>query len=748
MVFAAALYSRQTGHPDVAVARLDSLPAARRTGDMETLLHQARADSLRAQAAAEPDPHRAAELLKKAVEDDPQDPWGRLSLAIKLDDLGDAAQARAVMEHGRRLAPDRADMLYARALLAEAQSDWSAGLDSLSHIAAADQTQPMQTLKASLTVRQGRERAETLYEKGSVLTAKTEMVHAENAARGNATLEAIVAEGWAAIGENQQAITLARTAVDREDSPLGVRLALARLYERTGDDETLSAFLAMLPRSESAPADLAEIRRISIGLAVRRADALRIAGKLDQAKDVLREAERGNPEDRTVLLAKVRLLRARGEYEAAEALSQRLIAKDAKDRDAHLALAEIAADKGDLGKAVQLAAAIDSPSAASLRNRIERGRAPAMVETGVSVVGQKGATPGQSNLAQIEAPTIVHFPIGYGKREIFFRADALSIGAGKLSDNDAAARAQFGTIAALRPSLAPSGAQSGAGAALAVGYADDHWRIDIGTTPLGLPVVDVVGGVRWSRYTDSEGLSLDASRRPVNASLLSYGGARDPVTGAVWGGVRSNGFSFHLSEDIGPLAGFADFAHHWLIGRSVQGNEETTLRVGLGWLWRNDQILRLTTGVEFTEQRYDRDLRYFTFGQGGYYSPQKLTAPALVLDGWGSVGNWRYRLRGSVAAARSYESDSRWYPTNPALNDNFNFAPVFTGGSHHQLDYAMLAVADYQITPWLDLVGQTQVERTAYYRPDSFMFSLRYKFGGGDDEKGGPPGAVLPYSRY
>lgn len=53
--------------------------------------------------------------------------------------------------------------------------------------------------------------------------------------------------------------------------------------------------------------------------------------------------------------------------------------------------------------------------------------------------------------------------------------------------------------------------------------------MDIGTTPIGMKVVDWVGGIAYSGSWDHIGWTLEAHRRPVSSSLLSMGGSVIPI---------------------------------------------------------------------------------------------------------------------------------------------------------------------------------------------------------------------------
>jgi hypothetical protein len=268
----------------------------------------------------------------------------------------------------------------------------------------------------------------------------------------------------------------------------------------------------------------------------------------------------------------------------------------------------------------------------------------------------------------------------------------------------------------------------------------------VGTTPLGFPVSNVVGGVKMYGSMSSVSYSLDVARRPVTSSLLSYAGARDPVTAEVWGGVRSTGATSHFAYDLGRFAVFADLGYYLLTGKNVALNREFSLRTGMDWEFIQEGDTRLSFGLALTSWRYRENLRYYTFGHGGYYSPQSYYSLAFPVRWTGRQGRWSYLLRASMSASVSYEKDMPYYPTNPALQAAGN--PIYTGGSGHGTGYSAGGALEYRMAHHLYAGGRFGIDRSAYYTPNFAGFYLRYEFAAPGVAVPFPPDPVKPYSRF
>lgn len=224
-------------------------------------------------------------------------------------------------------------------------------------------------------------------------------------------------------------------------------------------------------------------------------------------------------------------------------------------------------------------------------------------------------------------------------------------------------------MAALPPgsSFATERRQRGQGTNLGFGYVGDDVQWDIGTTGVGFPVTNVVGGLSKTGDLGRYSYKLEAYRRPITGSLLSYAGARDPITGQVWGGVVATGAAGRLSTDIGPYSTSLSLSLAALTGKNVATNTRAQLRWALDRdVWRHsDGVVNL--GVAVSAWHYGKDLSEFSFGHGGYYSPRNYVSVALPLEWSGRRGALTWLARGSVSVSRSSSADSDYFPQSALL---------------------------------------------------------------------------------
>ena len=514
---------------------------------------------------------------------------------------------------------------------------------------------------------------------------------------------------------------------------------------------------------------------IRAGILRDEADALAAAGRIDKAVIELKHALSLTPENPWVRFDLARLYQKQDAVEQARAVMKDGVKMVPGDPEMGYAYALFLAGINQESEALQVLENIPSaartPSMLSLQQRIERQkqiRLGAVADqagsqnsdipkrgSGGNVAGgfdfrSKPGTTGISALTATEWPIAARIPLEYGGYALI-HLDAVRASAGALPLSDLTSLRQYGKIQALDltgTASASAPEQEDQGVAVGIGYETDSLRVDLGTTPLGFPVQDIVGGIKLRRSVDPISYSLDLSRRALTSSLLSYAGVRDPATGAtgeIWGGVRSSGADLRIDYDRGRFSAYSNLGYHLLTGKNVLDNSQFELRPGVDWAFIQQDDMRLIAGLVFTYWRYRENMRYYSFGHGGYYSPQSYQSLAIPVRWTGRSGRWSYLVKGSVSAATSKEKDMPYYPTDPGLQAG---NPIYPGGSSNGTGYSLGTALEYQTTPHLFLGARLEIDRSDYYTPNFMTLYVRYMFDTHTDPVPFPPDPVKPYSRF
>ena len=351
---------------------------------------------------------------------------------------------------------------------------------------------------------------------------------------------------------------------------------------------------------------------------------------------------------------------------------------------------------------------------------------------------------GISTFDSIVIPSFWHHARNYEQRW-WLQADAVSVDAGKLSD-DFDAAASLGTLRAAGPTASrPFVNDAQNGLAVGVGFVTDSFAADVGTTPLGFELPQFVGGFEWRPDVPDVAVSIGFSRRAVTSSVLSYAGMRDPVTGTRWGGVVQTGpyVDAGIYRERFSVAGALRFTE--ITGERVLDNKFFGARVGGDWTFYSEPQLRASLGLVINHWRYDHNLQNYTFGSGGYYSPQSYVSVALPLEVWGETHDWSYRLRASVSHTNSKHDTIAVFPNDPTLQAAAG-SPTFDGDSSSGISLSAYAAIERQLSSTWIAGAKLDIDRADYYEPTIFMIYLRHAFAPWTTRIAVPPRPLQPYN--
>lgn len=163
-------------------------------------------------------------------------------------------------------------------------------------------------------------------------------------------------------------------------------------------------------------------------------------------------------------------------------------------------------------------------------------------------------------------------------------------------------------------------------------------------------------------------VSLTLFRLPLEDSLLARQGARDPASDREWGQVADQGGRLLLAIPVAEKIGVAisgTLASQ--VGYKVADNDRKALRLDLAHNFADRftepelDYLRMGPFVEWMS--WDQNLSHFTYGHGGYYSPQQLLRAGLQLELLtAEARNWQVRSRASLSWNRVKEHAADFYP--------------------------------------------------------------------------------------
>lgn len=730
----AGLYQQQS--PARAIAFINGLLTTQKRALGDTV-RGLRSDAARAEADALAQQKKwpqAAEKYRQAATDAPQDIWLQYRLAGALRQSGQPAQADSVMATMASQHPQDPAAAYAWALYLSGSDRDDAALATLNRIPAAQWDSNMHELADRLTQEKVYARARTLRDAGDETAAHALLRQQPASTRRDLTLADWALErgdGQTALSGYQQ--VLAQDA-QNSDAALGrieALVALNRLDEAKRGLEQLSPALAAgsintgrrIAAAWQRVGATAHARQLFETLKTRAADLPPSQGKALVYRDAARLETAQQQPDRALL-----------DYRQAMVASG-IAATPPADAAAFTRLTRNQADDDWLKRGIR----------SDVADLWRQQDTTLMLEQDYSRdKGTGGISDFTAHTTMLQADT----PVAGGRG--FLRLDHVQVSAGTFATTNGSHDEVFGSC-----NDANSGGcsrdltQRDEGTAIGAGWHNDRWSADIGTTPLGFEVTNWVGGVSWDTDISDLGVTFTASRRPISSSLLAYAGARDPAAngGKSWGGVIATGGAISLSYDQGGAHGvWADLSAHQITGENVADNARERLMAGYYYKLINEDNRRATVGLNSMLWHYQKDLSDYSFGQGGYYSPQQYLSFSLPVTWRQRTENWSFDLGGSVSWSHTKTDGQQRYPVNPGFTLASN--PVSESSTSSGIGYTLQAAIERRLTRHWSMGLAVDIQQAKDYTPSHGLLYLRYSMAGWEGDLDMPPQPLIPYADF
>jgi tetratricopeptide (TPR) repeat protein len=644
------------------------------------------------------------------------------------------------------------------------------------------------------TVRQ----ADLLREKGDLVAAYDTLAPALATRPNDPLAVGALARMYLANNNPKKAIELYQPLLDKTPNDPQLQIGMAEALSKSGDyrgaekatdkalelapnDAQVLASAASIYRAQGKNAKAAELYARALALqAPAKEDANPFAGTVAANPFVGKSGQRGQSRLSEASLsqipepAQVQVAAADADAEPAP---RQLAANNLGPNDAYAPLPA----RGSFGDSPREAAAkpIDPQAEARLAmqsalDQIDQERSPRVTQ-GV-VIRSNDSESGLSKMTDVETPLEISLPVGDDR--IALRVTPVSLNAGGLSDS---AKNRFGgandaQTAALQSLLAsnptrdqlddfsaglngPVGRQKDSGIGLAVAYENPSLglKTDLGTSPMGFLYSTAVGGISIDR-SFSEGsdfrYGLSLSRRAVTDSLVSFAGARDARSGLKWGGVTANGGRLQLSYDNGDYGMYGYGGVHKLLGNNVDDNTRVEGGTGVYWYLLNDDTRQLTMGLSVTGISYDNNQGNFTYGNGGYFSPQNFFSIGVPI-GWSQrTDRLSYSIRGSVGLQHIEQESTPYFPNDRELQAALeqtsqayagfgtSLPTQYSSQNKTGIGYNLNAAAEYRFGDNIFLGGSFGLDNAQDYKQWTGGLYLRYMF---EDFTGRMAMPVSPY---
>lgn len=767
----------------------------RKPDDPQALFGLSRATRLSGNSA------EAGKLLEQAIKANPNNPWVKYEQAIAYRNDGRYQDAQKIINDLVKANPDDPQVLYISALLDSESQNWNRSLQTLDQIPADARSAPMNELYATANRQIQIRDAVALARSGKKAEAVKWLEQIQRDAGDNFSVTNAVAKAYVDVGEANRGLALLNPIRNESGQRgIDASIAYAGLLIAAGQDVDASLMLRQLQDTNLTASQREQVNSLADSYRIKQADQLTTKGDYAAAYDLLEPVLKRRPDDPGAQGALARMYAAAGQPEKARAIYDELLAAKPDNPQAHLGMAllaqqmgddreaslqaekavdlapddrqvlvsaaNISRDSGRTGDAVALlerALALETPetqptsppddksadasgnpfraqakpavaSASALAQELERlyEQRSAQVRAGVEFRSRSGES-GTSQLSEVQTPLEVNFPVGNGRGSV--RVTPVTLDAGSIT---VPAYTGPTSLTQYSPLGVNDSRQSGVG--LSVGYSLRGMELDAGVTPIGFLQTNFTGGALFTGSLDSArtvGYRLDISSRPVTDSMLSFAGRRYDSLGLEWGGVMATGARLTISKDFGTTGIYGSAAWHSLQGKNVASNQRSEFNVGLYSRIIEQADSLLMAGINVNATFYQKNLNYFTYGSGGYFSPQEYYALAFPITWAKRYGQFNFRIDGALGLQSIRQAQSPIFPNNPELQslaqqlagtNNLFGNGFYQGQSKTGVSYNFRAAAEYWLNPSFVLGGTIGANNAEDFREWSGGLYLRYFF--------------------
>ena len=222
--------------------------------------------------------------------------------------------------------------------------------------------------------------------------------------------------------------------------------------------------------------------------------------------------------------------------------------------------------------------------------------------------------------------------------------------------------------------------------------------------------------------------SLKYEQKEVDETMLSFVGER-AVDGSLevnWGRVVKHGIEGAISYDSNINFSWTLGYYPDIHGLNVEGNSELKSVLTAIYHPKVESISYVDIGAIVVYDSYDKNSNFFTYGHGGYFSPQEFWLGSLFAQ-FGDILTEKFYFQSRVAVG--FEGfildDAYKFPLNDGVVNSGEIKPGYRDGG---LTYKGAIQLGYNINEHLDFISGLSLERMNGYKVQQAVFSLVYGF--------------------
>jgi tetratricopeptide (TPR) repeat protein len=362
---------------------------------------------------------------------------------------------------------------------------------------------------------------------------------------------------------------------------------------------------------------------------------------------------------------------------------------------------------------------------------------------GTGIIAHRTGDPGYDALTSLQGDLEASVPLGTAAR-LTFIARPVFLDSGQANGNaviqlttgsvTATAPEPIGTLAGTAASTTPPAQQNSAGLAAEAQLTFGNLTIAGGYTPYYFLVSNWTARASWRPGRGP--FTFTFNRDSVKDTQLSYSGLRDPATisafnpGNVWGGVMADAGNAQYARGDLSSGFYLGAGGQYLTGFHVMQNRRYDATAGAYWrIAALPEYGNLNVGANFFAMHYSTNLQAYTYGMGGYFSPQSYFLANVPITWTGHyLTRWHYTVLGSFGIQAFSENAEPLAPLDIGIETNtFNNAKLAAITSVGP-NYDVRAQVAYAIHDHWFVGGFAGANNSRNYTNVNAGFSVRYLF--------------------
>lgn len=295
------------------------------------------------------------------------------------------------------------------------------------------------------------------------------------------------------------------------------------------------------------------------------------------------------------------------------------------------------------------------------------------------------------------------------------------------------------------PSVNPPPQQNAAGIGGEAQLTLGNLAIAGGYTPYNFLISNWTARASW--HPGKGPFTFTFNRDSVKDTQLSYAGLRDPYSatqffpGNVWGGVMANQANIQFAKGDLNSGFYAGAGGQYITGLHVLDNRRIDGSMGAYFrVFTMPEYGTLNVGANFFGMHYTTNLQAFTYGMGGYFSPQAYFLANVPITWTGHYQTrWHYTVLGSFGVQAFEQEKEPLFPLDQAIEIGFH-NPSLPALTSVGPNYDLRGQVAYAIRDHWFVGGFAGANNSRNYTTVNAGFSVRYLFRSQPSTVAGPTG--------